>query len=186
MDRGLSVASSGDDSGLLLRIAAGDRKAFARLFELHAGRLLAIAQRIVRRSDLAEEVVQDTFIAIWRRAVQFDPARGTARAWLNVAVRNRALNVIRDNARVDYVDTDTLADLGDRHADALAAFDRLPDADALRRCLGLLDDNRREAILLAYVVGMNHCEVSRQLSAPLGTVKAWIRRGTAALQECLS
>ena len=101
-------------------------------------------------------------------------------------MRNRALNLVRDSARIDLLDPDALAEIGDRRADAMAAYRDLPDSEALRRCLGLLDERKREAILLAYVVGMSHSEVAGQLGAPLGTVKAWIRRGTAALQECLS
>lgn len=187
MDQRLQLASETEPDALLLRrVAGGDRAALARLFELHAGRLLGIALRIVRRRELAEEVIQDAFVAIWNRAGQFDPARGSASGWMSAIVRNLSLNVIRDGARLDFVDGETLAELGDRRADALGAYGRLPDGNALRRCLGLLDAAKREAILLAYVVGMSHGEVAGQLDAPLGTVKAWIRRGTTALRECLS
>lgn len=169
-----------------MRVGQGDRSALAKLFELAAGRLLGVALRIVRRRDLAEEVIQDAFVAVWRNASRFDPARGSARGWLTTIVRNRALNLVRDSARLELVDPQTLADLGDREMDAVSAYEHLPDGNALRRCLALLDDNKRKAILLAYVVGMSHGEVAGRLGTPLGTVKAWIRRGTMALQECLS
>lgn len=175
-----------DAADLLARVAKGDRGALASLFATEGGRLVAVAQRIVRRRDLAEEVVQDAFVAAWQRASQFDPARGAARAWLTAIVRNRALNLLRNDARVEYHDGDTLADLGDRAQDAEAAFDLLSERDALRRCLGGLDGQKRRAILLCYVTGLNHGEVAASLNAPLGTVKAWIRRGVASLQECLS
>jgi RNA polymerase sigma-70 factor (ECF subfamily) len=149
-------------------------------------RLVAIAQRIVRRRDLAEEVVQEVFIAVWQRAGQFDGNRGAARGWLTTMTRNRALNLIRDDARVDYHDADTVSDMGDRQNDALGAFDALSERDALRHCLGRLDEPKREAILLCYVTGLNHGEVAATLKAPLGTVKAWIRRGVLMLQECLA
>lgn len=187
MDRHLTIAASNDaGTPLLLRVAAGERAALASLFETEASRLLGIALRIVRRREVAEEVIQDAFVAIWNRAGQFDPARGSARDWMVTIVRNLSLNVIRDGARLDYLDSDSLAQIGDRRADALDAFRRLPDASALRHCLERLDDSKRDAILLAYVVGMNHGEVAGQLGAPLGTVKSWIRRGTIALQECLA
>ena len=147
---------------------------------------MAIARRIVRRPDLAEEVVQDAFVAVWQRANQFDPERGNALAWLTTIVRNRALNLLRDGGRMDYHDGETLAALGDRAVDASGAFDALAERDALKSCLGQLDEPKRRAILLCYVTGLNHGEVAATLNAPLGTVKAWIRRGTIALQECLS
>jgi RNA polymerase sigma-70 factor, ECF subfamily len=175
-----------DAATLIRRIAAGDRAALAQLFGAEAGRLVAIARRIVRRRDLAEEVVQDAFVAVWQRAGQFDASRGSAMAWLTTIVRNRALNLLRDSSRTDYHDGETLAALGDRNADVTNAFDALAERDALKACLGGLDEVKRRAILLCYVTGLNHGEVAATLNAPLGTVKAWIRRGTIALQECLS
>ncbi len=171
---------------LLARVAKGDQTALAELFQREGGRLLAIARRIVRRSDLAEEVVQESFVAIWQRASQFDSARGSAMAWIITIVRNRALNVLRDGGRMEYHDGETLAALGDRMGDSLTAFDVLAERDALKICLGQLDEHKRRAILLCYVTGMSHGEVAATLEAPLGSVKAWIRRGTIALQECLS
>jgi RNA polymerase sigma-70 factor, ECF subfamily len=78
---------------LMVRIARGERSALESLFRSEAGRLIAVARRIVRRTDLAEEVVQDSFVAIWERAAQFDPGRGDARGWITRIVRNRALNL---------------------------------------------------------------------------------------------
>ncbi len=175
-----------DANALMVRVARGDRSALSRLFTEEGGRLIAVARRIVRRPDLAEEVVQDAFVAAWQRAGQFDAARGSARVWLTTIVRNRALNLIRDDSRLELHDTDTLAELGEREADADMAFDRLAEGAALKRCLGGLEAPRRRAILLCYVTGLSHGEVAALLNTPLGTVKAWIRRGLLALQECLS
>ncbi|GHA17309.1 RNA polymerase sigma factor [Devosia pacifica] len=183
----LAGAPNTDDAdGLILRIAKGERAALASLFDAEGARLVAVAQRIVRRRDLAEEVVQESFLAIWRSATQFDSSRGSARAWITRIVRNRALNLLRDGHRMDYHDTETLTDLGDRAADAMAAFDALEERDSLKLCLSRLDEPKRRAILLCYVTGLSHGEVAATLKAPLGTVKAWIRRGTIALQDCLS
>lgn len=177
-------ATNADD--LMRRIAKGDKAALADLFSAEAGRLIGIALRILRRRDLAEEAVQETFIAAWRRASQFDPARGSAQGWLTTITRNRALNMLRDGSRMEYHDGEVLADLGDRSAEAMAAFNALADRDALKHCLGQLDEPKRRAILLCYVTGLNHGEAAATMNAPLGTLKAWIRRGTIALQECLS
>ncbi|MDR7034532.1 sigma-70 family RNA polymerase sigma factor [Mesorhizobium sp. BE184] len=181
-------ATSDDDlcTALLVRVAKGDRASLGELFAREAGRLIAVARRILRRSDLAEEAVQDAFVAVWQRASTYDGARGSARAWLTTIVRNRALNMLRDGARLDYVDDDMLEHFGERSADAEAAYAALPDREALKQCLGQLDASRRRSILLAYVVGFTHGEIAADLKAPVGTVKAWIRRGMIALQECLS
>lgn len=175
-----------DADALMVRVAHGEKAALGQLFAQEGGRLVAIALRIVRRRDLAEEVVQDSFVAAWQRARQFDRTRGPARAWLTTIVRNRALNLLRDGGRLDFHDEADLVELGDRDADASAAFDQLAERDALRHCLGRLDQAKRRAILLCYVTGLSHGEVAARLDAPLGTVKAWIRRGVLLLQECLS
>ena len=175
-----------DTNDLLIRIAKGDKPALAQLFAQESARLIGVALRIVRRRDLAEEVVQETFVAAWRRADQFDPALGHGRAWLTTIARNRALNLLRDSSRIEYHDEDVLADMGDRVGEAMAAFQALSDRDSLKHCLGQLDEPKRRAILLCYVTGLNHGEAAASMNAPLGTVKAWIRRGTIALQECLS
>lgn len=175
-----------DTDDLIQRVKRGERMALQQLFVAESGRLVAIAQRILRRRDLAEEVVQEIFVAVWHKAAQFDATRGNARAWLTVMTRNRALNLLRNDARLEYHDGAALADLGDRQADALTAFDTLTERDALRTCLEQLDEPKRRAILLCYVTGLNHGEAAATMQAPLGTVKAWIRRGVISLQECLS
>lgn len=173
-------------TALVERVAAGDQAALASLFSLEAGRLIAIARRIVRRRELAEEVVQEAFVTIWLKAPMFDRSRGSGRVWMAIMVRNKALNMLRDGQRLDFHEPDKLVELGDRNGDADRAYETLPEADDLKRCLGLLPPERRRSIVLAYVVGFSHGEIAAQLKAPVGTVKAWIRRGVIALQECMS
>lgn len=183
----LRLMSDPLDAELLLpRIAKGDRTALAGLFQGESGRLVAIAQRILRRRDLAEEAVQEVFVAVWQRAGQFDGSRGSARGWLTTMTRNRALNMLRDGSRMDYHDSTTLTEMGDRAADAQQAFDTLAERDALRLCLQQLDEPKRRAVLLCYVTGLSHGEAAATMQAPLGTIKAWVRRGVVSLQECLS
>lgn len=171
---------------LIERVAAGEREALAALFEAEAGRLIAVARRIVRRAELAEEVVQDAFVTIWEKAALFEHGRGSARGWLTTMVRNRALNLVRDGARMEYHEPQSLADIGDPEADADHAYASLSDGDALKRCLDELQPERRRSIVMAYVVGFTHGEIAARLKAPVGTVKAWIRRGVTALRECMS
>lgn len=183
------MASEFDNStceALLRKVARGDRDALATLFDSEAGRLIAVARRILRRADLAEEAVQEAFVSIWQHAASFDPARGAGRAWVTTIVRNRALNMLRNDARLDFVDGAEIEGYGDRANDAEAAYHGLPESAALKRCLDQLTAARRRSILLAYVVGYSHGEIAAELKAPVGTVKAWIRRGIIALQECMS
>lgn len=184
----MSAVERGDHfcDTLLTKVAQGDRDALGELFASEAGRLIAIARRIVRRRELAEEAVQEGFISAWRHAQRFDPARGSARAWLTTIVRNRALNMLRDGQRLTLVGDDDLHRHGDGESHAETAFAALDETDALKHCLGQLEEQRRKSILLAYVLGYSHGEIAAKLNAPIGTVKAWIRRGVIALQECLS
>jgi RNA polymerase sigma-70 factor, ECF subfamily len=178
--------ASFDYEGSIKACATGDREALRSLFEQDAGRLVAVARRIVRRRDLAEEVVQETFIQVWRKAAQFDPRLGSARGWIYTIARNRALNVIRDHAREELTDEAGIEML--RHDDQVIddAYQRLANNSRLRHCLDRLEPKRRTCLLLAYVAGFSHGEIAGKLDVPLGTAKSWIRRAVNALKECLA
>ncbi|NJO38943.1 MAG: sigma-70 family RNA polymerase sigma factor, partial [Rhizobiales bacterium] len=162
-----------DYASSITACAAGDRTALRSLFEADAGRLLAVARRIVRRRDLAEEVVQDAFIQIWTKAAHYDPELGSARGWIYTIVRNRALNVIRDHAREELTDEAGIEQL--RHDDRVVddAYQRLATGSRLRHCLEELETNKRRSLLLAYVAGFSHGEIAGKLGVPLGTAKSW-------------
>ena len=166
--------------------ANGDRLALRQIFDQEAGKLIAVAQRIVRRRELAEEVVQDAFIRIWTHAHQYRSDSGSARGRIYAIVRNRALNLLRDGRREHVVeDVETLRD--DQQADEImAAWHRLDRNSRLYECLGSLEDTKRQGILMAYVGGYSHGEIAGRLRIPLGTAKSWIRRGLSALRECLA
>lgn len=174
-----------DHAAALAGCARGDGTALRALYDREAPSMIGVAFRIVRRRDLAEEVVHDAFLQIWRKAGQFDPLLGSGRTWIYAIVRNRALNVIRDRSREDLVEAGELEALADQddHEDLLS---RLPERDALRLCLDRLDRPRRASIVLAYVGGFSHGEIAGRLGVPLGTVKAWIRRSLIVLRECLA
>jgi len=156
------------------------------LYDAEAGRLISVAQRIVRRRELAEEIVQESFIQIWQHAATYEASRGSALSWIFTIVRNRALNVVRDGRRLDLVEDDTLDMLRDRDAVIDDAFERLDEDSRLRRCLEGLESERRKGVLLAYVGGYSHGEIAGILGVPLGTAKSWIRRALAALKECMA
>lgn len=172
----------------LTRCSRGDRAALRLVYESEGGRLVRLAERILRRRDLAEEVVQEAFVVIWTKAHQYREGEGSARGWIYAIVRNRALNMLRDGRRedsvpdeeLDLIRTDAEAD------DALRLWTQLDDESRLRDCLAGLDETKRRCILMAYVSGYTHGEIAGRLRAPLGSVKAWIRRGLASLRGCMA
>jgi RNA polymerase sigma-70 factor, ECF subfamily len=180
-------AGSFDHEAALAGCARRDRWALKGIYDAEARQLLGVALRIVRRRDFAEEVVHDAFIRIWTRASTFDASRGSARGWIYMIVRHLAINKLREGARESPIDEEWLeSQPGDAGADPYAALARRSNARALHRCLEALDEPKRRAIMLAFVDGFTHEEISRRLGAPLGTVKAWVRRGLLSLRECLS
>ena len=190
-ESGLALAPEDQSTDLetaLLACAKGDRHGLRLIFDLEGGRLVAVAQRILRRRELAEEVVQDAFIRIWTHAHQFAPGRGSARGWIYAVVRNRALNMLRDGKREDLVSDDRLEMLQDAEQldEIMAAWHRLDRNSRLKECLGGLEEVRRRGILMAYVGGFTHGEIAGKLKLPLGTAKSWIRRGLLSLRECMA
>ncbi|MGE0769395.1 MAG: sigma-70 family RNA polymerase sigma factor [Hyphomicrobiaceae bacterium] len=175
-----------DYASALAACAGGDRQALKRLYDEEASRLVAVALRIVRRRELAEEVVHDAFILIWQRAGTFNASLGSARGWIYAIVRNRALNVIRDGRREELADVDILTRALDTRAVITDAVDQLAHVSRLRECLGRLDASKRESLLLSYVTGYSHGEIAGHLGVPLGTVKSWVKRGLAALKDCMA
>lgn len=182
---------------LLLQAAArdeGSADAFERLYRRCAPLLLGVAQRIVGRRELAEEVLHDAFATIWRKAATFDPLAPQPVAWLVSITRNRALDIkaSHDVSRVDSyhatIDDDPDGSL-DRCVDWSAAPEESEDARRaarwLRECLGHLQSAERQALVLAYLHGLTHGELAAHLSRPLGTVKTWIRRGMDSLRTCV-
>lgn len=172
----------------LAACAGGDRNGLRQIFDAEAPRLVTIAQRILRRHDLAEEIVQEAFIQIWNKAGQYAPDRGSARGWIYAIVRNRALNALRDGSREELTEADTLDRLREAGQDDVAPdpMVEMEESSRLRRCLAQLDESKRQSILMAYVSGYSHGEIAGRLRIPLGTAKAWVRRGLAALRECMS
>jgi RNA polymerase sigma-70 factor (ECF subfamily) len=160
---------------LLARVAAGDRAAFRPLYDLTAPRLYAIALRLLRRSDLAEEAVQECYLRVWRHAARFDPARGAPLAWMATIQRRVALDRLPPQR--------ALAPL--EEAERLAATVTPPSEPRLGGCLGGLPIEQREAVLLTYVEGLTHQELAGRLAIPLGTAKSRVRRGLIALRACL-
>lgn len=175
-----------DLAPLLYRTALGDQRAFEQLYRLSSPQLFGVALALLRRRDLAEEVLQESYVKVWHAAGSYQPERGTATTWLATIVRRSAIDRLRRHRNelpsLPEPDWDLVED------DSPGPLERvLADADARRlaRCLEHLDERQRESLRLAYFHGLTHTELADKLAAPLGTVKAWIRRGLEKLKGCL-
>lgn len=168
----------------LERCASGDGTGLESIYRAEASRLIGVAMRIVRNRDQAEDVVHDAFVHIWAKASGFDRNRGSGRAWVYSVVRNRAIDTIR-RKREDSVGDDELAQIADTGDGPMTMLGRLQDGTRLRDCLEQLDGSKRDSLLLAYVDGLSQSQIAHYFSVPLGTAKAWIRRGLLSLKECI-
>src|SRR5262249_50057328 len=169
---------------LIDAVRHGSQVALKRLYEIESGRLYGIALRIVRRPDIAADVLQEAFVQIWQNAAAFSAERGADAAWLTGIVRFRALDAARRHGREVLTDDPTLGD-APLEPDVIEKIDAAAEAGALTRCLKLLDNEQQRCIVLAFVDGFSHSEIAERVKAPLGSVKSWIRRGLLSLRRCL-
>lgn len=172
---------------LLSRTAAGDQEAFASLYDAVAPRVHGLARRVVRDPALAEEVTQEVFLQVWREAARFDPARGSALAWLLTLTHRRAV----DRVRAEQAQSDRLHRYESRSSTtpydvtAERATERL-EAVRVRRALDDVGEPHRSALELAYLEGLTHQEVAERTGVPLGTAKTRIRDGLRKLRHTMT
>jgi RNA polymerase sigma-70 factor (ECF subfamily) len=165
---------------LLHRCARADQAAFRELYALTSPQLLAVLLRMLRSRDLAEDVLQEVYLSVWRNAGEYDAAKGRVMTWLASIARYRALDQIRRAPPAG--DPALLEDLPDELPEdgyGPAEGRRLED------CLEGLADGQRRSLALAYFDGLSQDEVAKTLRAPLGTVKSWVRRGLESLRRCM-
>ena len=170
---------------LLQACASGDQTALHSLYMGTAPQLFGLAVGILRSRELAEEIVQDSFLRVWRNAHAFDPARGSAMAWLASVVRNRCIDVIRQRGHerpLDDVSIDDWEAPMSSPAD-LAALGR--DARRLHDCLAGLEEQPRKLLMMVYYEGITYQEAAGRLGLPLGTVKSWVRKSLLQLRDCM-
>jgi RNA polymerase sigma factor (sigma-70 family) len=176
---------------LIDRVAQRDEAALKALYDLTARKLYGLAMRVVANSERAEDVLQESFLQIWRNAPDYRASLSPPMAWLALIVRSRSLDSLRRRAaershltqELDETLADTLqGDTPDPMDTSLAS----QQAWALHQCLQQLEHKQREVISLAYLRDLSHGELAGQLRLPLGTVKTWIRRGLERLRDCMA
>ena len=169
------------DEVLVRRVAqSGDERALSELYDRYAGLTYGVGVRYLRDRALAEDLVQDVFIAVWRRAASFDSSRASFNTWVYSITRNRATDLIRRRARVLTVSGEEHPEPGEE--DPAAELSRNVDvASALSR----LSSAHRELLILAYFHGLSQREISRRTNTPLGTVKSRTTKALRALRESM-
>jgi RNA polymerase sigma-70 factor, ECF subfamily len=177
------VAETEDDVDLLAAIVRGEREALGRLYDRHAGVLLALGVRILGDRAPAEDLLHDVVLEAWHRARDFDPSRGTVRAWLVTRMRSRALDRRASTSRQARLAEQEGRDAGALAADTMAAR---PDRDRLRQHLLGLPTELTEVIELAYFDGQTSSDIATRLGLPIGTVKSRMARALGLLRERLA
>ena len=172
------------DEELLAAIARGDEQALAALYDRYGRIAYGLALRVLRDPALAQDAVQDAFLAAWRTAAGFDPARGNARTWLLTLVHRRAVDLVRreERRRGDPLDDAPLAS-GDATDEAAEVRD---ERRRVQGALAQLTRDQREALELAYYGGLSQSELAERLGVPIGTVKSRMFAGLGRLRDLLA
>jgi RNA polymerase sigma-70 factor, ECF subfamily len=171
---------------LLAAVAKADRTAFERLYAATCAKLYGIVLRILRRHDLADEVMQETYLKIWNSAGQFDPALSSPIAWMVAIARNRAIDVVRKKTEVSIEEeSDVLETAAAESPDPLAKREITEELRRLLTCMGRLDEERRRLVLFAYYGGWSREQLATKFATPVNTIKTWLRRALIEIRECL-
>jgi RNA polymerase sigma-70 factor (ECF subfamily) len=170
---------------LLGAVAKGDQAAFERLYAATRAKLYGVVLRILRRADLADEVMQDTYLKIWRGAGEFDPRMASPMTWMVAIARNRAIDVVRKKAELSLEDEPAILEVAGDSPDPLARREITDELRRLLACLGALDEERRRIVLLAYYNGWSREQLALKFDKPVNTIKTWLRRSLIDLRECL-
>ena len=160
--------------GLLIASGRGNRAAFTALYSETRALFFGAALRLLRDHALAQDAVQDGFLKIWNNSAKYDPSKGSPMSWMGIIVRRAALDRMRSVKNHDSLDGINVA---------APQFE--PSNPKVSKCLSLLPKTQGHALILSYVYGYTHEEISGSMDKPVGTIKSWVRRAAIALKECL-
>ncbi|HEY6256087.1 MAG TPA: sigma-70 family RNA polymerase sigma factor [Xanthobacteraceae bacterium] len=170
----------------LARVAGGDRTALQIVYQDTSAKLFGVCLRILNDRSEAEDVLQEVYLTVWRKASSFDPARASPITWLVAIARNRSIDRLRATAggrRMEAIDAaEEVRDPGPAASELVEAAQ---DASRLTLCLEQLESRQSTAIRSAFLDGNTYEELAERMKVPLGTMKSWIRRGLLKLRDCL-
>jgi RNA polymerase sigma-70 factor (ECF subfamily) len=173
-------------SAALARVAGGDRTALRLVYQDTAAKLLGVCLRILNDRAEAEDVLQDVYVTVWRKAAAFDPARASPITWMVAIARNRAIDRLRAGATGRRMaPIEEASEVRDTTAAADERLEGLQQHQRLAGCLGELEARHAAAIRAAFLDGSTYDDLAERMRVPLGTMKSWIRRGLLKLRTCL-
>ena len=170
----------------LSRVAGGDRAALKLVYRDTSAKLFGVCLRILRDNGEAEDVLQDVYMTVWRRAETFNPDRASPITWLVAIARNRSIDRLRSSANARRArPLDDAVEVRDTAPSALAQVESGEEHRRLMNCLGELEERHAVAIRSAFLDGATYEELAQRVDVPLGTMKSWIRRSLKRLRDCL-
>jgi RNA polymerase sigma-70 factor (ECF subfamily) len=170
---------------LLEGTAQGNEASFAELYQATSAKLFAVALRILRSREVAEEVLQESFFRIWERAGDFKPEIASPITWMSAIVRNRSLDEVRRRVARPFADATELENIESEDEHPLEALGRQEDVERLLRCLERLEPEKKQIVRLAYLDGLSRDALAKRFDRPEGTIKTWLHRSLAQLKGCL-
>ena len=187
--RQLASEANAFDAELMGRVRARDANALRALYDRHSSLVFGLGLRILKDQAEAEDLAQDVFLHLWRRADLFDAQRGAFLGWLVSLTRNRAIDRLRarrtKETKTEAYEVERLADAPSKALDPNETAYAGELRNAVARALGVLPEAQRTALELAYFGGLSHSEIAEKLETPLGTVKARIRQGMLRMRDLL-
>jgi RNA polymerase sigma-70 factor (ECF subfamily) len=170
---------------LLAAVAKADEAAFERLYQATRAKLYGVVLRILRRADLADEVMQETYLKVWSSAGQFNPALASPITWMLAIARNRAIDLVRRKSETSIEEEPEAMEVAADTPDPLAKREMTEQLKRLLACMGRLDEERRRLVLLAYFSGWSRDQLAAEFDKPVNTIKTWLRRALFDIRECL-
>jgi RNA polymerase sigma-70 factor (ECF subfamily) len=182
------IRLDGELSASIARMALQDQRALEGLYDLTFGKVYAVALRIMRNAEAAEEVAEDTYWQAWREASRYDPARGCVLSWLLTICRSRALDALRRREPAETAsDLDSLeSGAAAENADPSDLLDALERSSAVHAAVATLKPQARQLVAFAFFRGLTHQEIADACGMPLGTVKVTLFRACQQLKDYLS
>jgi RNA polymerase sigma-70 factor (ECF subfamily) len=186
---GTADLSEARDRELLSRVAGGDEDAFRGLFDRYATTAKALALRVIRQPHLAEEIVQEAFLAVWRNPSGYDGSRGSVKSWLMATVHHRAVDLVRreesQRRRVAAAMPEAIEEQADHADDVVEAIGLPQERRIVRAALESLPDGQREVLEMMYFDGRSQAQIAERTGLPLGTVKSRTLLGMRRMRSAL-
>jgi RNA polymerase sigma-70 factor (ECF subfamily) len=180
------MSSTRELAEVMVRVGRQDREAFELLYKVTHRKLYGIILGILRNRSRADETLQEVYVKVWQRAVDFDASKSSPITWLAVIARNRALDELRRSNAAPMDDVDDHIDLQADVEHPLADMERSDKFKSVLRCLNTLEPERRDLVLLAYYRGVSRDALAVRFGRPTATIKTWLHRSLTQLKTCLA